>query len=108
MRGRSLHSRSSGTLKGGSQEAKLLESKALELKVSEKASSQAQKTRKSDSFVALVKKELQTCCNRQNVYKGLVNILKNPAFLVACYEEIKGKPGNMTKGSIEGTLDGLN
>jgi RNA-directed DNA polymerase len=54
-----------------------------------------------------VKKELQTYCNKQNVYNGLVNIFKNPAFLVACYEEIRGKPGNMTKGSIKGTLDGL-
>lgn len=107
MRRRSLHSRSTGTLKEGSQEAKLLENRAPESSVSDKTSSTAQKTRKSDSFAALVKKELQTYCNKQNVYNGLINIMKNPAFLVACYEEIKGKPGNMTKGSIKGTLDGI-
>lgn len=39
------------------------------------------------------------------------NILKqlaDPYFLVACYEEIMGKPGNMTRGSDNETLDGLN
>jgi len=107
LRGRNLHSRSTGTSKGGSQEAKLLEAKALGPSVSDKASSKAQRTRKSDSFVALVKKELQTYSNKQNVYNGLINILENPAFLVACYEEIRGKPGNMTKGSVKETLDGL-
>lgn len=107
MRGRNLHSRSI-TSKGGSQETELLETTALDTKtVSDNSPSKAQKIRKSDSFIAIVKKELQACCNKQNTYNGLVNILKNPAFLVACYEEIRGKPGNMTKGSIKGTLDGL-
>jgi group II intron reverse transcriptase/maturase len=107
MRGRNLHSRST-TSKGGSQEAELLETIALDKQtVSDISPSKAQKIRKSDSFTAIVKKELQTCCNKQNTYNGLVNILKNPAFLVACYEEIRGKPGNMTKGSIKGTLDDL-
>lgn len=107
MRGRSLHSRSNRASKGGSQKAGLLETIVLENTVSKKSSSKARKVRKTDSFVTIVKKELQTYCNKQKVYNGLVNIYKNPAFLIACYEEIKGKPGNMTEGSIKGTLDGL-
>lgn len=107
MRRRNLHSSSHVAAKGGSQETEILEAKALEKQVSAKPSSKAQKTRKSDSFVALVKKEIQIYSNKQNTYNGLINILKDPAFLVACYEEIRSKPGNMTKGSTRETLNGI-
>jgi group II intron reverse transcriptase/maturase len=43
-----------------------------------------------------------------NKFYKLLNILSDPFFLVACYEEIKGKKGNMTPGSDNYTIDGLN
>jgi hypothetical protein len=63
--------------------------------------------RKSDSFVILVQNELLLCKDKQGVYNGLINILKKPEFLVACYDEIRGKPGNMTRGHSKETLDKL-
>ena len=63
--------------------------------------------RKSDSLVTLTKKELLLYKDRRGAYNGLINILRKPEFLVACYEEIKGKPGNMTRGIKKETLDGL-
>jgi len=38
---------------------------------------------------------------------NLLDILSDPLYLVACYEEIKGKKGNMTPGSDNYTIDGL-
>lgn len=39
---------------------------------------------------------------------NIIKTIADPHFLVACYEEIMGKPGNMTRGSDKETLDGLN
>lgn len=46
--------------------------------------------------------------NNNGKYNGLINILANPLFLQACYLEIRNKPGNMSKGFRDETLDGLN
>lgn len=43
-----------------------------------------------------------------NIYYNLNKIIGDPFFLIACYENIKSKPGNMTKGIDNYTLDGLN
>lgn len=43
-----------------------------------------------------------------NLYYGLINIIADPELLRACYLEIKSKPGNMTKGTNNITLDGIN
>lgn len=69
--------------------------------------SRVQRKVKTVSLVTSVKKEILSCKNAHGTYNGLINILGKPEFLVACYEEIKGKPGNMTKGDSEETLDGL-
>lgn len=69
--------------------------------------SKVRKVGKSDVLATLVRKELLLYKDRRDTYNGLINILKNPEFLVACYENIRGKPGNMTKGSTNETLDGL-
>ena len=70
-------------------------------------SPKVQRKLKTVSLVTSVKKELQLCKDAHGTYKGLISILEKPEFLVACYEEIKGKPVNMTKGDNEETLDGL-
>lgn len=40
-----------------------------------------------------------------NIVKGIIS---DPYFLVECYDTIRGKPGNMTKGIEKTTLDGIN
>jgi hypothetical protein len=43
------------------------------------------------------------------MYNNIIKqILSDPYFLIACYEEIKGKPGNTTRGVGKTTLDGIN
>lgn len=49
---------------------------------------------------------MNKCLNR-NTYKGLIKILSYPVFLLGCYEAIRGKPGNMSKGISSTTLYGL-
>lgn len=44
---------------------------------------------------------------KDNKYNGIINILSDIGFLQYCYLLIKGKPGNMSKGSTKETLDGL-
>jgi hypothetical protein len=112
-RGRSLHTRGRAEKllqdsKGDSlnqevQAARVLKNK----KASNLTSSKVRKTGKSDALVTLVQKELLLYKDGRDNYNGLINILKNPEFLVACYENIRGKPGNMTKGNTDETLDGL-
>ncbi len=51
----------------------------------------------------LEQRELKT----QKHYK-LLDILSNPHFLEKCYAEIKSKPGNMTKGTYNESLDRIN
>lgn len=41
-------------------------------------------------------------------YNKIIQLISDPYFLYACYEQIKGKPGNMTRGINKQTLDGLN
>jgi hypothetical protein len=57
--------------------------------------------------ITMVKKELFQYKEHNGKYNGLIRIISKPEFLVACYEEIKGKPGNMTPGVDNTTLDGI-
>lgn len=60
------------------------------------------------SVSSWTKKELNKYLNNNGKYNGLINILANPLFLQACYLEIKSKPGNMSKGITDETLDDVN
>ena len=94
--------------KGSSFNQEILETKVLEQrKAAGLTSSKVRKGGKRAALVTLVRKELQLYLDKRGSYNGLINILKNPEYLVACYESIRGKPGNMTKGSTKETLDGL-
>lgn len=112
-RGRSFHTRGRAEKllqdsKGSSLEQKSQTTKVLKKqKVSALTPYKVRKAGKPVSLVTLVQKELQLYENSQGIYNGLINILKKPEFLVSCYEAIRGKPGNMTKGTTEETLDGL-
>lgn len=72
----------------------------------EKPSKPIRKT-KPDLFVE-VSKRMKKYVSENGTYYNLNQILSDPYFLIACYENIKSKPGNMTKGIDNYTLDGLN
>ena len=101
MRGRSFHSNCTlnslkvesfeRTMKGNILELMSQETKVLESNISAHALSLNYKVRPTDFFITLVRKELQLYKNQQqNVYNGLINILRKPEFLVACCQEIYG------------------
>lgn len=94
--------------KGSSFNQETIETKVLEHKKAAGLTPlKVRKGGKRAALVTLVRKELQLYMDKRGSYNGLINILKKPEFLVACYESIRGKPGNMTKGSTKETLDGL-
>jgi len=45
---------------------------------------------------------------QEQKYYNLIDIIADPYFLVACYEEIAKKKGNWTPEADGMTLDGLN
>jgi len=61
----------------------------------------------TDLFVE-TSKRLKTFLSKDNKYYNINNLLSDPYFLIACYEDIKSKTGNMTKGIDNYTLDGIN
>lgn len=64
-------------------------------------------TRKSKPILAVdVGKRLKQYY-KNGVYFNLNKLLGDPYFLIACYEDIKNKPGNMTGGIYRYTFDGL-
>lgn len=110
MRRRSFHS-SRRVCKDSNQETKensLDNSKNTKVFKKKKDSNPVEpKANRKESLVILVNQELQKYKTKQGKYNGLVKLLSKPEFLVACYESIRGKPGNMTPGTEKATLDGL-
>jgi hypothetical protein len=57
----------------------------------------------------VVKSKLDNYLNNESKYSnGIIRIIGNVEFLLACYNLIKGKSGNMTKGIDNAALDGIN
>lgn len=57
----------------------------------------------------VVQSKLGNYQNNKDTYgNGLIRIISESEFLIACYMLIKGNPGNMTKGIDNATLDGIN
>lgn len=54
-----------------------------------------------------VSSRLDTYKGKDDKYNGIIRILADAGFLQYCYMLIKGKPGNMSKGVTNETLDGL-
>ena len=64
------------------------------------------KVKKRTELTAILINELKVY-NHNDKYRNLKNILGDPYFWVAAYNSIKNKPGNMTKGTDNETLDGI-
>lgn len=105
MRRRSFHSSSSVRAKENSINA--LDNKVTSSSKKNKAGET--KTIKSvkPTLATIVAEKLSSYQTHDGKYNRIMQLVTDPLFLVACYEEIKGKPGNMTKGIKRETLDGL-
>ena len=106
-RRRSLHMSSRVHAKGVQPRPEAQVAKVIKQEKDSATSSKKVRRTKTDSLNTLVRKELQHCRGSHETYKGLIDILRKPEYLVACYEEIRGKKGNMTRGTTKETLDGL-
>jgi len=56
----------------------------------------------------IVTNELEQYRKPEQKFYNLIKIISDPLFLVACYEEIAKKKGNLTPGSDGYIIDGLN
>jgi group II intron reverse transcriptase/maturase len=65
-------------------------------------------SKSSTSISSWANKEVDKYLKGNGTYNGLIRIITDPLFLQGCYNEIKSKPGNMTKGTDNSTLDGIN
>lgn len=106
MRGRSLHNSTRESVKGDSLNS--LTVKTIDNDRIEKSAKSDKPEWVSDGVdvTTVVKRllELRPKRGNQKIY-DLNGILANPHFLERCYSEIRSKPGNMTKGITNETLD---
>jgi len=99
MRGQNPHS---------SRERKILNSHMKEGSVESSTLAQGSRSKVSNlSLRTFVISQLEYCKDKDERYNGLVRILADAGFLQYCYMLIKGKPGNMSKGTTKETLDGI-
>ena len=68
----------------------------------------SKKVAKRVGVTTIVMQKLEQYRKPEQKYYNLIDIIADPYFLVACYEEIAKKKSNMTPGSDGITLDGLN
>lgn len=64
-------------------------------------------TPKGGGAVALKALHIQAIKNKDKAFKGLIYIIAHPDTLILAYEQIKSKPGNITRGTNPKTLDGI-
>lgn len=107
LRERSYHTSATLSTKGNSTSSLNVETIDINLKkpaIKVKPSKAAKKVGVS----TIVRKHLNQNSNTNTKFYNLLQIIANPLFLEECYIEIKKKPGNMTKGVDNSTLDGIN
>lgn len=57
---------------------------------------------------SIIRKVLEQRDTKEQKYYKLTELLADPLFLEKCYLELQGKPGNMTRGTDDETIDGIN
>lgn len=112
MRGRSLHSSKHSNLKTKGDSQNSLTLKAIDnSKALTRAPAKSDKPTKVSYEIGattIVKKILEQQNLKGQKHYKLLDIITDPSFLEKCYREIRSKPGNMTKGTDNETLDGIN
>lgn len=56
---------------------------------------------------SMISKILDEWESKGQKIRGLMTVMSDPMYLVKCYDTIKSKPGNMTRGIGHQTLDGI-
>lgn len=107
LRGRSLHTSKVIFVKGDSQKSLSLISTISDIKDTDNLNSLKQSSKSTTSVSMRANLEINKYMRKNNQYNGLINIIADPTFLWACYDSIKSKPGNMTRGITSETLDGI-
>lgn len=111
MRGRSLHTRThlGKTKKDLKGDSPVTSDKYMINSGQEKAERDDKRKPKVDSSkqtaASIIMETLTEWDKKGQKIRDLMKILSDPYYLVKCYEEIKSKPGNMTKGTKPETLD---
>jgi hypothetical protein len=107
MRKRSFHSSSVVGAKGNSQTVRDNQNISVSKKNKD---GEVKKTKSSakPNLTYIISQKLEEFRTHDNKYNKFIKLISDPFFLIACYEEIRGKQGNMTKGIKKETLDGLN
>lgn len=67
----------------------------------------AEGSKSTTSISSWAKTEVDKYLKGNGTYNGLIRIISDPIFLQGCYNEIKSKPGNMSRGTDNSTLDGI-
>lgn len=107
MRRRSFHSSASTCTKGNSITSPRVETLDSNLEKPVNKVKPA-KVAKRVGVTTMVRKLLEQNKVAEQKYYKIMKIIADPKFLVACYDEIRSKQGNMTRGIDETTLDGIN
>ena len=106
MRRRSFHSSAFSCAKGNSITSPKVETLDNNL---EKPTNKVKpsKVAKRVGVTTMVRKLLEQNKVAGQKYYKIMKVIADPNFLVACYDEIKSIPGNMTRGVDRVTLDGI-
>lgn len=105
-RKRSFHSSSVVGTKGNSQN--VLDNKEVSTNtINRDGEVKTVKASANPPLARIISQKLSKFITYDAKYNKFIQLLSDPSFLVACYEEIKGKAGNMTRGIKKETLDGL-
>lgn len=107
MRKRSFHSSPVVGTKGNSLNVKDNKEVSLSNKITRDGEVKLSKSTANPPLAQIISLKLSEFETHDAKYNKFIQLLSDPYFLVACYEEIKGKPGNMTRGAKKETLDGL-
>jgi hypothetical protein len=102
MRRRSFHSRV--ITKGNSNDTSGADASD---RGQEKPVTKVKKLAKRVGVTTVARKLLDPNKKVDQKYYKIMDIMTDPNFLIACYEEIKSVPGNMTRGTDAQTLDGI-
>lgn len=107
MRRQSFHSSSVAGAKGNSQIGRVSRNTSTNKKNGD-GEVKLNKLAAKPKLVHIVSQRLEEFKTHDNKYSNFTELLGDPYFLIACYDEIRGKQGNMTRGLNRETLDGIN
>ena len=105
MRRRSFHSSSIVGTKGNSR--KELVNKEISVGSVKTGDGEVKTNKSANPPLAYIISQRLNKYETHSKYNKFIQLLSDPFYLIACYEEIKGKAGNMTRGANKETLDGL-